>query len=100
MIPGTPRRTVAYFAFYAVWAVLALGWLAQVSPSRWTLAVGASVVAVSCGVGLPIRVGVEPVSWRRMCRARNVALCAASLFSLVDLVGLIWFLVAISGWQN
>ena len=100
MIPGTPLRTVAYFAFYAVVAVLALGWLAQVTSGWWTFAVAASVVAVSLSVGLPIRVTVVPESWRRMCRARNVAMCAASLFVLVDIVEFIWFLVAIDGWQR
>ena len=100
MIPGTPLRTAAYLAFYTVVAVLGLGWLAQVSSSRWTVAVAAGVVAVSLVVGMPIRVSVERASWRRMCKARNVALCAALLFSVVDVVELVWFIVAFSGWQQ
>jgi hypothetical protein len=29
-----------------------------------------------------------------MCKARNVALCAALLFSVVDVVELVWFVVS------
>jgi hypothetical protein len=101
VIPGTPLRTVGYLAFYAVAAALALTWLAQVSSDRRTLAVAATVVAVSLAAGLPIRVTIEkPVSWRRMCRARNAALCAALLFAAVDLAEFVWFVVSVSGWQS
>lgn len=101
VIPGTPLRTVAYLAFYTVVAVLALGLFAEAEGlSRWTIAVAAGVVAVSLGVGMAIRVSVERASWRRMCRARNAALCAALLFSVVDLVGVVWFVAAFSGFQQ
>ena len=100
VIPGTPLRTAGYLVFYSVVAALAIWCVALVSPWQWTLAVGVCVVAVSLGAGLPIRVTVGPVRWRLMCRARNVALCAALLFCLVDVVGFIWFLVDISSWQR
>jgi hypothetical protein len=100
VIPGTPLRTAAYLAFYTVIAVLGIGLFAQLNSGRWTLAVAAGIAAVALVVGIPIRVSVERASWRRMCKARNVALCAALLFSAVDVVGLVWFVVSFSGWQQ
>jgi hypothetical protein len=35
-----------------------------------------------------------------MCKARNAALCAALLFSKVDVVEVVWFVAAFSGWQQ
>ena len=81
VVPGTPLRTAAYLVFYALVGALALGWSALANPSQWTFAVAGVVAAVSLAAGLPIRVTVESASWRRMCRARNVTLCAALLFS-------------------
>jgi hypothetical protein len=72
--PGTPLRTLSFLMLYAASAALALVWFAQLNSHHRTLALVASVAVVSLGAGLPIRVTVAPTPWRRMCRARNVAL--------------------------
>lgn len=97
MIPGTPRRTAAYLAFYLVVAVLTLGFFLFMGLTRWA----PSLIEISFAAGLPWRATVEPAGWRRMCVARNVALCAALLFSLVDFALLVAFTsFGGSGWQQ
>lgn len=100
VVPGTPLRTAAYLVFYVSVGALALGWSALANPSQWTFAVAGVVAAVSLVAGLPIRVTVESASWRWICRARNVTLCAALLFSVVDIVEFIRVLISMSDWRR
>lgn len=87
MIPGTPRRTAAYLAFYLIVAALAFGIFLLADLTQWAL----SLLEISFAAGLPWRVTVEPARWRRMCVARNVALSAALLFALADFALLVAF---------
>lgn len=91
---------MAYTVSYAAVAILALDGLLHVSQWRMGCVLAASVLMISLVIGLLTRVTVEPPRWRHLCRARNVALSAALLFSLLDIGGLIWFMVAFSGWQQ
>jgi hypothetical protein len=77
-------------------ALLAADWLPTDDSTLWTRVVPGCAVALSLAIGLPVRVSVGPGYWRWMCRARNVAFCAAVLFVLVDLVVFVWFIVALS----
>ncbi len=81
---------------YAVVALMAASWLPTDDPLLWIRALPAGVATLSLVIGLPVRVTVGPRYWRWMCRARNVALCAAALFLLVDLVAIVWFIVALN----
>ena len=81
---------------YTVVALMAASWLPDDDPVLLIRALPVGVVALSLAVGLPVRVTVGPRYWRWMCRARNVALCAAALFVLVDLVAIVWFIVTLS----
>lgn len=81
---------------YSAVALLAADWLPTDGSTLWTRVVPGCAVMLSLAIGLPVRVTVGPGYWRWLCRVRNVALCAAVLFVLVDLVVFVWFIVALS----
>lgn len=71
----------------AVCAMIPMLVLAAIS--RTFAAMACCGLVSSLVAGLLFRVGVEPVAWRRMCQARNVALCILLVFSVLDVAGFI-----------
>jgi len=88
-IAATPLRTAMFLLCYSVVAAMAVLLAHILLELLWWDGVPAAIwcgVVLSLTAGLPIRVTVEPVRWRRLCRARNVATCVVLVFGLMDVV--------------
>lgn len=98
--PGTPLRTAVYLTFYVgvgVFALIPMVWLSCFS-SRTFMAMTCWGLVCSLAAGLLFKVTVEPVVWRRMCHARNIALCVALTFSVLDVAGVVCLIAGVT-WQ-